>query len=70
MRSVFTNEAPVAEVRDGMVHLSMEGDRHPLVVVPVDIVRRFCSDTLFVIDEWEREQAKPKPSNVRPFKRK
>lgn len=53
---------------DGTVVLVI--GRHPDIHVPREVVRRFCSDTLFLIEEWERKRGVPKPSNVCPFRGK
>ena len=56
MRSIFTDTAPVAEVRGGLVVLTFEGELHPCVTVPVHVARKFCEVTKLEIDEWEAEQ--------------
>jgi hypothetical protein len=68
MRSMVTDEAPVPSILpDGTVVLVIGG--HPDIHVRHDIVRRFCSDTLFLIDQWERQQRAPRTSNVCRFKK-
>jgi hypothetical protein len=66
MRSMVTDEAPVPRMlADGTVVLAIGG--HPDIHVDHEVVRRFCSDTLFLIDEWERKRRVPKRGNVCPF---
>lgn len=65
---MFTDEAPVPKMLpDGTVVLSIAG--HPDIHVPHKVVRRFCSDTLLLIREWEREAARRKQGNICHFKR-
>lgn len=64
MRTIFTDEAPVPEIKGGLVTLTFKGDAHPTVATPRKVIRQFCSDVLFLLDEDER-----KPDNVRPFRK-
>jgi hypothetical protein len=55
MRTIFTDTAPIAEVRGGLVVLKF-GDEHPIVTTPPHVVREFCEITMRKLDAWEAEQ--------------
>lgn len=71
MRSLVTDEAPMPKILpDGTVVLVFRDGSHPEVHVDHKVVRRFCSDVMFLIDEWERKQPVRKRGNVCRFERK
>lgn len=57
MRTIFTDEAPVAEPMPcGLVYLRFKDDKHPTVTTPLHVMRAFCETTTRRLDAWEREQ--------------
>lgn len=57
MQTAFTDEVPEAEVRGGMVYITMANSDHATVVAPLHVVRRFCEVTIRKINAWDVAQA-------------
>lgn len=66
--TIYTEAIPVAEVRGGMVFITIDGGDHPRVCSPIYAVREFCEVTILALNEWEAEQAGR--SVVAPLRRK
>ena len=65
MRSVLTDEAPVPEIRGGLVYLIFPDNTHPPVATPRHVFRKFCEMGIRMLDEDDR-----KPSNVRQMRKR
>lgn len=53
--TTFCNETPVAEIRDGLVHIEIGGE--PMVTCRLATARKFCERTMRKLDKFEAEQA-------------
>jgi hypothetical protein len=55
--ATYIDEAPVADIRGGVVVVTLKGKKRPSVCVPVHVAREFCEITLRRLDKWDAEQA-------------